>query len=112
MKNKRDVVFSENGKIIGVIINDIFHKRVNSKSHFLRKPPAISFDEIAINEILLKKVKKIMVHAIDTKKRYVTDVTDFTKKSFPINRGYGNQLALTLSEWSVLEPKKNTYREY
>ena len=59
---KTKPIYSNKGKVVAVMINDTLHKRVSSSIHFLKSPPAISFDEISIKEARNQGAKKIMVH--------------------------------------------------
>ena len=107
-KNKTvgKTIMGSNGKIIGTVIKDTLHKRVNSSKHFLRQPPAIAFDRDCIVRAKKLGANKIMVHDKDTKKRYMANYSDFEAKAIRVNRGFGEQLALPISMWSVLDPNQ------
>ena len=49
---------------------------------------------------------KIMVHDIDTKKRFMANYKEFEEHSIKLNRGFGEQLALPISMWNVLDPNQ------
>lgn len=101
-------VYSTTGNVIGVVIDDTFHKRVNSSKHFLRKPPAIAFDERSILDAEKLGASKLMVHDKDTKRRYMASYKEFALNSFEVNRGFGKQQALPIAYWRVLDPKQMT----
>ena len=105
-KRKGKAIIANNGKVIGVVMKDTFHKRVHSSKHFLRKPPAIAFDEDCIDRAKKLGATKIMVHDLDTKKRYMANYDLFERKSIKLNRGFGTQLALPISMWSILDPNQ------
>ena len=102
----QDAIFGGNGKVVGVIIDDTFHKRVYASKHFLRKPPAIAFDKSSIEEAIKKGANKIMVHDKESKKRYRTSMSDFNEGSFEFDRGFGKQIGLSIDKWSVLDPNQ------
>ena len=101
-------VYSTTGNVIGVVIDDTFHKRVNSSKHFLRKPPAIAFDERSILDAEKLGASKLMVHDKDTKRRYTASYKEFKSNAFKVDRGFGKQEALAIAYWRVLDPKQMT----
>ncbi len=109
IKQKESVgqsIMGSNGKVVGTVIKDTLHKRVNSSKHFLRQPPAIAFDAHCIVKAKKLGANKIMVHDKDTKKRYMASYSLFESSAFRINRGFGEQLALPISMWSILDPNQ------
>jgi len=102
----QDAIFGGNGKVVGVIIDDTFHKRVYASKHFLRKPPAIAFDKSSIEEAVKKGANKIMIHDKESKKRYQTSMSDFNEGSFEFDRGFGKQVGLSIDKWSILDPNQ------
>ena len=99
-------IIGSNGKVVGVVMKDTLHKRVNSSKHFLRKPPAIAFDKDCIDKAKKLGATKIMVHDIDTKKRFMANYKEFEEHSIKLNRGFGEQLALPISMWNELDPNQ------
>ena len=105
-KEEGKTIIGSNGKVVGTVIKDTLHKRVNSSKHFPRKPPAIAFDKDCIEKAKELGATKIMVHDIDTKKRFMANYKEFEENSIKLNRGFGEQLALPISMWSVLDPNQ------
>ena len=99
-------IYSNKGKVVAVMINDTLHKRVSSSIHFLKSPPAISFDEISIKEARNQGAKKIMVHDKESKIRYQCSFDEFEDKCISIDRGHGKQKALPMSYWETLDPNQ------
>lgn len=65
-------------------------------SHVLRVPPAIAFDEALIAE-QRQGLESIIVVLND--QVLSIDITDFDKNAFHVNRGFGEQVAVTLQNW-------------
>ena len=83
-------------KVVGHIEGDTFHKQVEGSRHFLRRPPAIAFDVSTLDDAEKKGAKHVCV----TDKEYHARMSTVRDKGFSMNRGYGNQIALPLTEWS------------
>tara|TARA_R100001377_G_scaffold65994_1_gene41276 strand:+ start:7728 stop:8150 length:423 start_codon:yes stop_codon:yes gene_type:complete len=105
-KEEGKTIIGSNGKVVGVVMKDTLHKRVNSSKHFLRKPPAIAFDKDCIEKAKKLGAIKIMVHDLDTKKRFMANYKEFERHAIKLNRGFGEQLALPISMWNILDPNQ------
>ncbi len=87
-------------KVVGCIEGDTFHKQVEGSRHFLRRPPAIAFDVSTLDDAEKKGAKHVCVTDKETWKEYHARMSTVRDKGFSMNRGYGNQIALLLTEWS------------
>ena len=101
-------VFIRRGKAVGTIKGDVFYKKLSSRRHFLRKPPAISFDEESLKKAFNYGAKKIVIYDKDTKKNYTANFETVYEKGFKVGRGFGKQIALPLSFWNVEEDAQET----
>jgi len=92
-------------KVVGIVVNDCFFKKVNGSKHFLRTPPAIAFDKSTITTAIKYGAKSIRVLDKDTEIVYEADMDYFNEFNFSINRGFGHQVALMLDNWTIDKPK-------
>ena len=82
-----------NKKVVGNIKGKTFSRELDSSKDFLRTPPAITFDELA-----LSKVEDTL-----TGISYYSTINAIRSRGFSFNRGFGSQVGLALSEWSKNE---------
>lgn len=100
MKNK---VVRLGKKVVGNVKGDTLHKTVDSSKHFLRTPPAIAFDELALSKAEELGATKIKVKDKLTGITYHSTIDAVRSRGFSFNRGFGSQVGLALSEWSKNE---------
>lgn len=77
----------------------VLERRLRGSSHLLRSPLAICFDACIVAQAQDLDCKEILVSDVETGTRYSVPFSVFLDKSFPLNRGFGEQLALPLSYW-------------
>lgn len=92
-------------KIVGVVVGDIFVKRLHSKTHFLRKPKAIAFDIDTLIQAQELGASLVRIIDLDTDLVYIVSIELIYEKGFYFNRGFGDQLGLTLNYWQVEGPE-------
>ena len=100
MKNK---VVRLGKKVVGNVKGDTLNKIVDSSKHFLRTPPAIAFDELALSKAEELGATKIKVKDKLTGITYHSTIDAVRSRGFAFNRGFGSQVGLALSEWSKNE---------
>ena len=100
MKNK---VVRLGKKVVGNVEGDTLNKIVDSSKHFLRTPPAIAFDELALSKAEELGATKIKVKDKLTGITYHSTIDAVRSRGFAFNRGFGSQVGLALSEWSKNE---------
>lgn len=86
-------------KVVGIVAGKTFIKNLHSTRHFLRKPPAIGFDEACIEKVVNLGATTIKIIDLDTAKTYEATIALVREKGIHIDRGYGPQLALPLQYW-------------
>jgi hypothetical protein len=86
-------------KVVGKVEGDVFVKSVNSKKHFLRTPPAISFDVDSLQQAIELGASCVKIIDLDTGNVYRVTIEIIYEKGFYFNRGWGNQIGLTLNHW-------------
>lgn len=103
-------VFIRSGKIVGKVTGEIFYKKLDSRKHFLRKPPAIAFDEKSIDKAVGYGAKRVLVFDTHKEETYTAKISQIYKDGMKVDRGFGKQIALPLSYWKK-ESAKSTQLE-
>lgn len=89
------------GRVIGEVVGDVFHKRVRGSAHFLHTPRAIAFDFVSLDEAERAGARYAQVEDVETGKVYRAAIATIRARGFGVNRGHGRQVALPLSEWRL-----------
>ncbi len=92
-------------KVIGRIEGEEFVKPLRSSIHFLRKPPAIAFDVQSLHQAKAMGANSVKIRDLDTELVYRAPIELIFSKGFQFNRGYGEQIALTLEHWRCQKKK-------
>ena len=100
MKPKEVII---NKKVVGIVEDGTLSKVIDSSKHLLRTPPAIAFDELALSEAEEQGASKIKVKDKLTGITYYSTIEAVRSRGFTFNRGFGNQVGLSLTEWSKNE---------
>lgn len=89
-----------NHKVIGEVIGDKFTKKIKGSKHFLRVPPAISFDLRSLYDAYKAGAKTVAVLDVETGDTYFASMLDVYAEGHVIDRGYGKQIYLDLDKWT------------
>lgn len=94
-------ISGKDGRTIGKLTTDdrVFHKRVRGSKHMLREPIGWSIDSDVIYILEKLGCSEIEIFDVESGITYTVDFTEFLAIAIPINRGYGEQLALPLTYW-------------
>jgi len=84
---------------IGAVENGVFEKHVHSSKHFLRKPRAIALDQDSLIQAKNLGARIVKIVDLDTGIIYIVTIDLFYEKGFRFNRGFGDQIGLTLDHW-------------
>ena len=87
-------------KIVGEVRGNVFVKTVIASIHFLRKPPSIGFDTDSLKQAEKAGARYVSVIDTESGKVYRAPISTIWAHGFPLNRGYGDQIALRLEFWS------------
>lgn len=85
---------------IGYVAGDTFHKTVSAHRHFLRTPRAIALDLGSLEQAERAGAKLVCIHDADSGNTYRASVGLIRQRGFGVNRGFGTQIALQISEWN------------
>jgi hypothetical protein len=88
-------------RVIGVVVGDTFHKTISATKHILRRPRAIAFDRCTLRDAAAAGATRIEVLDRETHATYTISFETIHANSFPVLRGHGDQVAVTLEHWSV-----------
>ncbi len=94
-------MYSQTGRIVGWITDNILHKNVDSSKHMLHKPPGWAWDKSVIDLAIQMGITRTVIHDKNKKTDYWANVDDFFYKGILINRGYGDQFVLPLLYWKM-----------
>lgn len=94
-----------NNKVVGQVIGDKFTKKIKGSKHFLRVPPAISFDMQSLKDAYKGGATSVAVLDTETGDSYFASLLDVYALGTMIDRGYGKQIFLPLEYWKKVEPK-------
>jgi len=92
-------------KVVGEVVGGTFVKRLHSKTHFLRKPRAIAFDLDTLTQAQELGASLVRIVDLDTDLIYIVSIELIYEKGFYFNRGFGDQLGLTLNHWQLESPE-------
>jgi hypothetical protein len=88
-------------RVIGVVAGDTFHKTITGSKHILRRPRAIAFDRCTLRDAAAAGATCAAILDRETGATYTISFETIDRHSFPVHRGHGDQVAVTLEHWSV-----------
>ena len=89
-------------KVVGKVVGDEFIKKIHSSTHFLRKPRAIAFDLDTLDQAQKLGAKRVKIYDLDFGLICSVSIELICEKGFIFNRGFGNQIGLTLNHWQCV----------
>jgi hypothetical protein len=88
-------------RVIGVVAGDTFHKSINGSKHILRRPKAIAFDRCTLRDAAAAGATCAAILDRETHITYSISFETIDRHSFPVLRGHGDQIAVTLEHWAI-----------
>lgn len=92
-------IIRANGRVVGKVVGNEFLKNIKT-DWILRKPPAIASDLQALHDAERAGAEYCRFTCTDTGIIYRAPIAKIWDVGFLLNRGYGEQIALTLSSWT------------
>ena len=86
-------------RVVGEVRGDTFHKSVYGSKHFLRVPQAIANDVKVLNDAEKAGARWVQILEKESGETYKASIAHIRESGFPINRGFGKQIALPLNGW-------------
>ncbi|MBM3130961.1 MAG: hypothetical protein FJ009_20325 [Chloroflexi bacterium] len=99
-KAERAQVRRKDGREIGGITGDVFHKTVQASKHFLHTPPAIAFDLDVIAQAKANGARFVEVLDSETGRVFRATIDRVWKRGFTFERKHGRQIGLALDQWN------------
>jgi len=97
-------VHSAGGDVVGWVVGKTFHKRLLERVHKLRSPSAWCFDVASLDEAEELGATEVELTAWDTGRTYWAAIATIRAQSFPVDRGFGEQVGLAERYWRVTTP--------
>lgn len=99
------VIFKVEKKVVGEYspTTATFYKRAKP-NHMLRTPLGWAVDKHVVDALAHMGCKWIMIDTPDG--RYTVEFQDFILHCFELDRGYGNQYALTMANWKFTKKEQ------
>lgn len=91
-------------KVVGYLEGNHFIKWVMGSKHRLRCPPAWAIDADAFNTDIRPNATEIIVIDKEAGLKYRCPVETFDRLKGVLDRGFGRQYFLPISNWKVTEP--------
>jgi hypothetical protein len=98
MSNKDYKPIFAGRKVIGKVQGGVFYKTIRSK-HMLKVPPAIANDVSALEDAANAGANFVCITNKDSGITYTTTMQQILNEGVKFNRGFGEQIFLTLDEW-------------
>ena len=89
--------------MVGKVEGDTFYKSI-SKNHYLQRPPAIAFDIESLEQAERAGAVYVQVTDRENGTIYKATIQHIREKGKEFNRGYGDQIYLTLEGWIKCKP--------
>lgn len=93
-------VIKVNGRTVGQVIDGVFVKDVSSHKHFLHKPEAIAYTIDTLHAAQRAGAEYCDVLDTDTGIHYRASIAKIWDMGKPFNYGWGDQIYLTLQNWT------------
>jgi hypothetical protein len=90
-----------NGIVIGRVVGDTFRKTIIGSKHLLRTPKAICFDRSTLRDAAAAGATCVEIFDSETRTIYKATLDTIHRCSFPVRRGHGDQVGVTLDNWSI-----------
>jgi hypothetical protein len=87
------------GRVVGEVRGDVFTKHIVGSKHMLRRPLAIALDLGSLADAEDAGARYVEIFDSETGRHYQAAVSTIRARGFELDRGFGRQVALLLSEW-------------
>lgn len=87
-------------RVVGSVIGDTFVKRIKD-AHFLQRPRALASDIDALEQAERAGAQFFEAHHVESGIVYRAPIARFFERGFRVSRGFGEQLALLLSDFDT-----------
>lgn len=91
-------------KVVGRVEGDVFSKSIRGSRHMLRHPRALAFDVSTLNDAETLGALWVKVLDLDSKTVYRASIRRIREKGKKFSRGCGEQIFLTLENFTITRP--------
>jgi hypothetical protein len=99
--NPNHIPIYVNGRVIGVVAGATFKKTITGSKHLLRRPRAIAFERCTLRDAAASGATCAAILDRETGTTYTISFETIDRHSFPVLRGHGDQVAVTLEHWAI-----------
>jgi hypothetical protein len=102
MRNAKPFVLrNHQNKVLGTVTGTVLSKSIDGSRHMLKRPPAIAFDEQALEIAESMGVTDIVVTDRETGIVYRATMGTLRQRGIKLDRGFGKQVALIMGDWQT-----------
>jgi len=101
VRDNTPIYVSGRDKPIGYVSGRTFFKTITGSKHLLQRPKAIAFDRSTLDDAERAGATQVSVRDVETGSIYIAPIADIRRFGFPVLRGYGNQVALSLDYYAI-----------
>ena len=83
----------------GIVAGDVWRKTANATKHMLRAPRAWAVDTADLASVESLGVRYVQIHDLEQMRSYWARPETLRAKGFVFERGFGEQVALSLEWW-------------
>lgn len=94
-----------NNKMVGVIREDTFYKKVKGSKHMLRNPRGWAVDASVFEE----EFEYVEIYDEEEGSTWNVSKKYFVENGFKINRGHGDQIVLPIERWHKDDEAQNLF---
>jgi hypothetical protein len=91
--------YNARGQVVGALRDGWLTKRVDSRRHQLRRPPAWAVDRAHLERLTALGARGVRL--VDERGQTWSATVEAFQRGFVIDRGHGEQVALPLAFWRV-----------
>lgn len=95
------LIITAKGWVVGQFEEGVYRKTVKGSIHMMQSPMGWASDKDICEDLAKLGCKEIRIFDKEKGKTFVASFEEFMAKAIPIDRGYGEQLALPLRYWKV-----------
>lgn len=88
-------------RVIGYVRGDTFRKTITGSKHLLQRPKAICFDRSSLRDATAAGATCAAIFDRETGTTYTATLATIDAHSFPVRRGFGDQVGVSLDHWSI-----------
>lgn len=97
------------GKPVGDVRDGTFRKRCRASVHMLRKPRGWALDIESLGQAERAGATIVQIEDTESGRVYRASIESIRDNGIPLDRGFGEQLSLPLSGWTVRDRRQMSF---